>query len=121
MSKHTPGPWYGVGAWVEVEDHGVADICSCNPDDYAQGHLGRNYDEICANARLIAAAPELLEALEAIVSTRNAEARAIKSYDNARENFSRDGYEYRAMVNAMQKASDAEKLAKQAIAKAKGE
>jgi hypothetical protein len=63
MSKHTPGPWYGVGAWVEVEDDGVADICSCNPDDFAQGHLGRNYDEMCANARLIAAAPDMLEAL----------------------------------------------------------
>lgn len=63
MSKHTPGPWYGVGAWVEVEDDKVADICSCNPADIDQGHLGRSYDEICANARLIAAAPDMLEAL----------------------------------------------------------
>lgn len=63
---------------------------------------------------------ELVSALEAVISTRNAEARAIKSYENAQANFCQDGHEYHAMVNAMQKASDAEKLAKQAIAKAKG-
>ena len=63
MSKHTPGPWYDVGAWVEVEDGKVAEICSCNPDDFDQKRLGRTYNEMCANARLIAAAPDMLEAL----------------------------------------------------------
>lgn len=59
--KCTPGSWIAVGAWVEHEDDNVADICSCNPRDLSQEHLGRSYEEQCANARLIAAAPELLE------------------------------------------------------------
>lgn len=60
-AKHTPGPWHAVGAWVETEDDSVADICSCDPDTIGQG--GRSDAEICANARLIAAAPDLLAAL----------------------------------------------------------
>jgi hypothetical protein len=61
MSKHTPGPWtqdkYGdvtdaSGQTIRVE--GVA-------------LTGRSTEESRANARLIAAAPELLEALQAMV------------------------------------------------------
>ena len=65
-AKHTPGPWYAVGAWVEHEKDDVADICNCDPESMSQGHLGRSYDEMAANARLIAAAPDLLKACEAI-------------------------------------------------------
>jgi hypothetical protein len=64
MSEHTPGPWIAVGAWVEVEDDNIPDICTCEPSDIGQGHLARTYKEIMANARLIAAAPDLLEALQ---------------------------------------------------------
>ena len=60
MSNHTPAPWIAVGAWVEIEDDDIADICSCNPESINQE--GRSYEEMCANANLIAAAPELLEA-----------------------------------------------------------
>lgn len=65
---HTPGPWIASGAWVENPDENKADICSCHPADFGQEHLGWDYDEVCANARLIAAAPELLEALEYALS-----------------------------------------------------
>ena len=61
MSKHTPGPWVAVGSWVEHPDDSVADICSCDPATLNQQKLGRTYSEMCANARLIAAAPDLLE------------------------------------------------------------
>jgi hypothetical protein len=61
MSGHTRGQWIAVGAWVEHPDDDVADICSCDPETIGQGKLGRGYSEICANARLIAAAPDLLE------------------------------------------------------------
>ena len=64
--NHTPGPWFSVGAWVEHEDDEVPDICTCNPEDLGQGHLKRSYEEMCANAKLIAAAPEMLDALVAI-------------------------------------------------------
>jgi hypothetical protein len=66
MSQHTPGTWYAVGAYVEHDDDSVADICSCDPATIGQKHLGRSYEEIIANAKLIAAAPDLLEALERI-------------------------------------------------------
>lgn len=62
-ARHTEGPYYAVGAMVEHANDKVADLCDCNPDNFGQGHLGRTYDEMAANARLFAAAPELLEAL----------------------------------------------------------
>ena len=64
MSKHTPGPWYQVGYWVEVEDDDVPDICSCHPKYIGQSHLKFDLKTIEANARLIAAAPDLLKALK---------------------------------------------------------
>ena len=66
MSEHTPGPWEL--AWEDGK-HGVIGqttggklvaIVGNNPDD------GRN-DERKANARLIAAAPDLLAACEAVL------------------------------------------------------
>lgn len=63
MSSHTPGPWFQVGAWVEVEEDDVADICTCHTEDFGQGHLGRSADEMMANACLIASAPDMLDCL----------------------------------------------------------
>ncbi len=72
MIGHTPGPWIletvqtsvgwchkiGPFPWKNgKENH------ACVYDDYASGHNGT--PELIANARLIAASPELLEALEA--------------------------------------------------------
>jgi hypothetical protein len=60
MGKHTPGPWTVYEAGFSVAD--------------AWGHVlstdveGRMPEEAAANARLIAAAPELLAALEALLS-----------------------------------------------------
>ena len=56
-SKHTPGPWKEVGAFVMTKDESI-DICSsCNVN-----HL--SLEEAIANAKLIAAAPDLLVALK---------------------------------------------------------
>lgn len=63
MSAHTPGPWFAVGSWVEHADDDVADICNCDPASMEQGHLNRSYNEVVANAMLIAEAPELLACL----------------------------------------------------------
>lgn len=63
MSEHTPGPWLldPVSAWVVVPDRD-APICALLwPTEL------RSEDETFANARLIAAAPDLLEALEGMV------------------------------------------------------
>ncbi len=66
-AKHTPGPWLQVGAWVEVERDDIPDICTCNPRDIGQDHLKWNWKTVHANARLIAAAPDLLEALKDVL------------------------------------------------------
>lgn len=69
-AQHTPGPWIAVGAWVEHPDDSIPDICTCDPED--MGQEGRSDKEIRANARLIAAAPDLLEACKLIVSAFDA-------------------------------------------------
>ena len=61
--KHTPGPWIAVGTYVETSDASKAGICQCSTSWMRQDHFGRSIKEECANARLIAAAPELLDAL----------------------------------------------------------
>ena len=76
MSKHTPGPWtmsrpMGTGHlegrepwfWVSADRTLHLQVAAC-PDGYVAG-------ENEANARLIAAAPELLEALRALMDTRH--------------------------------------------------
>ena len=60
VDKHTPGPWYAVGFQVEIEDNDAPDICNCWPAVFGQIDT-RPTAEILANARLIAAAPDLLE------------------------------------------------------------
>jgi hypothetical protein len=85
MSKHTPGPWLANRRYVETEEKTVCEVFGGNRED----------------AHLIAAAPELLEALKLVVS-----------YD---EGNHIDGLE---MMLAYSKALDA---ARAAIAKAEGE
>ena len=61
--KHTPGPWFAVGYQVEIESDTVADICTTNANLFGQGGL-HDDARAMANARLIAAAPDMLEMLE---------------------------------------------------------
>ena len=67
MNKHTPGPWTheGQGDITGIEDNGFGrgpvDVCSV----YLRTVEGRHE----ANARLIAAAPDLLEALECLIKS----------------------------------------------------
>lgn len=62
MSKHTPGPWYIDAKTIMViraSDSLIAMTAGLPDDELTQQEL--------ANARLIAAAPDLLAALEAMV------------------------------------------------------
>jgi hypothetical protein len=61
--KHTPGPWFAVGYQVEIESETVADICTTNANLFGQGGL-HDDARAMANARLIAAAPEMLRLLK---------------------------------------------------------
>jgi hypothetical protein len=62
MSAHTPGPW-------SVEDDTPFSLWVSCPDGKNPLHQNRLNRDRLANARLMAAAPELLEALESIVAS----------------------------------------------------
>ena len=62
MSKHTPGPWNTMVSGGSVWSSGGEWVC--DPSD----RHAYPTDTQRANARLIAAAPDMLEALEAVVA-----------------------------------------------------
>ena len=59
MSKHTPGPWILKG--LTVYNSNEIEICESN--DFVRANAD-NTSEIEANARLIAAAPDMMDALK---------------------------------------------------------
>lgn len=62
MSKHTPGPWVVDAGWGPSPEHPEwAAIKIGDSDKTVSGHIG------AANARLIAAAPQLVEALDSLI------------------------------------------------------
>lgn len=76
MSTHTPGPWSprpGVDLLEIMSVDGIDLIADCWPEDFtakggAPGPTSVQHPETAqANARLIAAAPELLDALDVLI------------------------------------------------------
>lgn len=63
MPKHTPGPWETLGTIVQAPGIFGADLHVASAPDRPV-----TADEIEANARLIAAAPDLLAALKELVA-----------------------------------------------------
>lgn len=63
MTSYTPGPWRANGGLIETANGIALEIATCSPDDRI-GSATRHRDSRLANARLIAAAPTLLEALQ---------------------------------------------------------
>lgn len=61
MSKHTPGPWFS-----QYDDNGFYEIGS-EAVSRRVAFTYSEYDTDEANARLIAAAPDLLEALQRLL------------------------------------------------------
>ena len=60
MAKHTPGPWIATGWKATVVNDAAGNTLAIAP----AGHLG--VETATATARLIAAAPELLDACRAV-------------------------------------------------------
>lgn len=78
VSDHTPGPWavgFDANGWEDGDINVIADKCGlvCSIPRQLNGlyhspGVGRTHDNQEANARLIAAAPELLAALQELVA-----------------------------------------------------
>jgi len=107
MSKHTPGPW-AVSSRIAIvgdlyskegqhalycanvtRETGGLSVCGIQSSDHC-GDIAITRDEAAANARLIAAAPEMCEELvtvKQIISLINTEQRDLTLYDaqNIRE------------------------------------
>jgi|SRR5690606_2457172 len=75
--KHTPGPWIvrnGKDVFTQdrhgnpLDGHQIAD---CDVDYSDDDNEGLTYEEIRANARLIAAAPAMYEALKKMLSANS--------------------------------------------------
>ena len=65
--KHTPGPWRTF-IWNEFAGEAVINHVIVITDNKDIARFSRATDEVMANARLIAAAPELLAALQELVA-----------------------------------------------------
>jgi hypothetical protein len=119
MSKHTPGPWFVVN--IGADDEPMMSVKAAR----IAGQEPRHEVAICAtgdspqemedaNARLIAAAPELLEALEKLHTALNSD----PPDGGAQKDILPDTVVYRLDGQAMYLAINAVRAA---IAKAKGE
>jgi hypothetical protein len=93
MSKHTPGPWKGFspGPYI-VAATGKRVIAYCGVSEIGNIDMDENF----ANIRLIAAAPEMLEALEDVESK-------IVDYEAKRINWRPDDFLFRVRA-AIRKA-----------------
>lgn len=68
-ATHTPGPWT-IHAWGNADYEVLAaNSCICNVPDSGDPDDDERHDVIEANARLIAASPEMLKALQFILPT----------------------------------------------------
>ena len=93
-AKYTPGPWEIASptrVWSTHADGGAVCIAAepeCNySSDFQEVKIAsKRFHEACANARLIAAAPDLLEALKAVVRVAD---RKTFEFDAARAAIAR--------------------------------
>jgi len=74
MTRHTPGPWFVFKGDSETDRPGINSedpsfsIVVYGTDDDDAGVNGRTVEERDANARLLAAAPDLLAALRDLIN-----------------------------------------------------
>ena len=110
MSKHTSGPWRANSAMQVVRGWNYSDHVVATVSAQLLWHENRNkeQEEVDANARLIAAAPELYDELRTLALVANSVAYC---FEHNPSNFA-------AALNDMRECA---KSACAALAKAKGE
>lgn len=89
--KHTPGPWkiepeiYKF--YFQITSGSDRKVASCHAG--SSKHTDKQSDELCANAQLISAAPDLLEALQLcsaeLFAKRGDKVGSMKHVNRARE------------------------------------
>lgn len=101
--KHTPGPWS-----VYEAVNAQAEIVSSTDNDFSVRVEGRTTDDAEANAQLIAAAPELLEAavtvadkLEAWAETAERHLMNYPDYHPKRDTWRNESVNYRALISLL--------------------
>jgi hypothetical protein len=68
MSEHTPGPWKAVGRGIFADSVQVGTASHPRDgEDNPDYKYPASYDQSLANARLMASAPDLLDALQGLV------------------------------------------------------
>lgn len=82
MSKHTPGPWEVAGEF-RVRSKADPDRGICSTGSYFDGRRDteEQHRENMSNARLIAAAPDMLEALEEVYQAYEAPPEESADFD----------------------------------------
>lgn len=88
MNTHTPGPWGCISTSNHAHDYRLTrlDGSTLPLNDDAKFENGNDHREQRANARLISAAPDLLEALREYVERQEAESincNGLPEYDKA--------------------------------------
>jgi len=98
-TKHTPGPWEisPKNEAIITGENGDVNIATMWEAFHLDERTGERVEEAYANARLIAAAPDLLEALENLVFLHTCEQEGIESGQPTPE-------EWYTAVNAAEKA-----------------
>jgi len=90
MTGHTPGPWFVMRDGFGIKK-GVEALCEPGPDGEARWlpvcTMEKDWDAqtVQANARLIAAAPDMLEVLEELLWLRTQEFKSAVKKKNAYE------------------------------------
>ena len=79
-TKHTPAPWNNSLTGIK-DSNGklIAQVWCDNENDSYGNYPAVSYSEMKANAKLIAAAPELLEALQLIANTSSDAPEAMRA------------------------------------------
>lgn len=101
MSMHTPGPW-NANLIEHLIGHDFPNLYSTRVNGVSKGAvamaIGGNEEECDANARLIAAAPELLEALRDLLAEFDSYDKAMAEHGFGHEDYGQQRATARAAI-----------------------